>query len=125
MPKRCLYFATLLLLSGTPAFGQYIPVIQKCTRDITALCAASQTGSNPLAECVKTHFQDFSEPCQAAIMKIAAVRDACESDIQQRCSAVRPGAGRILLCVKRKFAALSEPCKDAIGRAAERKVGTH
>jgi hypothetical protein len=125
MPRRCLYFATLLLLSVTSAFGQYVPVIQKCTLDITTLCATSQPGSNPLTECVKTHFQDFSEPCQAALMKIVAVRDACRADIGQQCSAVRPGAGRILLCIKRRFATLSEPCKDAIGQAAERKVGTH
>jgi hypothetical protein len=57
MPKQCLYFATLLLLSVTSAFCQYVPVIQKCTRDITTLCAASLPVSNPLTECVKTHFK--------------------------------------------------------------------
>jgi hypothetical protein len=61
MPKRCLYFATFLALSVTSAFGQYLPVAQRCTRDITALCGAGQPGASPLVECVKTHFQDFSE----------------------------------------------------------------
>jgi hypothetical protein len=125
MPKRCCISQCICCFRCPPSFGQYVPVVQTCTRDITTLCAASQPGSNPLAECVKTHFQDFSEPCQAALMKIASVRDACRSDIRHQCSATRPGRGRTLLCVRRRFAALSEPCKDAIGQAAERKVGTH
>jgi hypothetical protein len=125
MPKRRFYFATFLLLSVSPSFGQYVPVIQRCTRDVTALCAAGQPGSDRLVDCVEKHFQDFSEPCQAALINIAAVREACRSDIRQQCSAFGLGAGRILLCVKRRFAALSEPCKDAIGRAAERNAGTH
>jgi hypothetical protein len=119
MPKRRFYFATFLLLSVSPSFGQYVPVIQRCTRDVTALCAAGQPGSDPLVDCVEKHFQDFSEPCQAALVNIASVREACRSDIHGL------GAGRILLCVKRMFAALSEPCKDAIGRAAERNAATH
>jgi hypothetical protein len=125
MPKRRFYFATFLLLSGCPSFAHYVPVIQRCTRDVTTLCAAGQLGADPLVECVEKHFQDFSEPCQAALTNIAAVREACRSGIGHQCSAFALGAGRVLLCVKRKFAALSEPCKDAIGRAAERNAATH
>jgi hypothetical protein len=76
-------------------------------------------------ECVKAHFQDFTEPCKTALVKIAAVRESCGADIHEQCPALKPGAGRILLCVKKHFVALSEPCKEAIGRAAERKVGAH
>ena len=72
-------------------------------------------------ECVKAHFQDFTEPCKAELVRIAAVREACGTDIHERCPAIKPTAGRILLCVKKHFAILSEPCKEAIGRAAERK----
>jgi hypothetical protein len=73
-------------------------------------------------ECVKAHFQDFTEPCKAALMSIAGVRESCGMDIREQCPDMEPGAGRILLCVKEHFAALSESCKEAIGRAAERKV---
>ena len=76
-------------------------------------------------ECVKAHFQEFTEPCKAALVRISAVRESCEGDIHEKCPATKPGAGRILLCVKKHFAALSEPCKEAIGRAAERKVRAH
>jgi hypothetical protein len=73
-------------------------------------------------ECVKAHFQDFTEPCKAALTRIGAVRESCGADIHEQCPDIKPSAGRILLCVKQHFAALSEPCKEAIGRAAERKV---
>ena len=86
-------------------------------------CAAGQQGADPLVECVKAHFGNFSQPCKAALVKIASVREACGVDIQKHCPTVKPGAGRILLCVKQRFAALSEPCKEAIGHAAEGKAG--
>jgi hypothetical protein len=73
----------------------------------------------------KGHFQDFTEPCKAALVRITAVRESCGVDIHQQCPDIKPGAGRILLCVKKHFAALSEPCKEAIGRAAERKLRAH
>jgi hypothetical protein len=113
----------VLMLSVSSSFGQYVSVVQACTRDVVKFCAAGQQEAGPLAECVKAHFDDFSQQCKAALVKIAVVREACGADIQKHCPAVKPGAGRILLCVKQHFAALSEPCKDAIGHAAERKVG--
>jgi Cysteine rich repeat len=119
MQKIRLSFATLLLLSASPSFGQYGAAIQACTRDLVTLCSAGQSGASPFVECVKTHFQDFNELCQAAIVRLDSVREACRSDIQQQCQTVKPGAGRTLLCVKQKFAVLSEPCKEAIGHAAE------
>ena len=72
-------------------------------------------------ECVKAHFQDFTEPCKAALVRIAAVLESCGMDIHEQCPGIEPSAGRILLCVKEHFAALSEPCKEEIARAAERK----
>ena len=120
MRGYCLAFAMFVLLSGCPAFGQYVTVIQACSRDVTASCGPTQPGRGPLMECVKAHFQDFNEPCKAALVRIAAVRESCGTDIQEQCPAIKPTAGRILLCVKKHFASLSEPCKEAIGRAAER-----
>jgi hypothetical protein len=119
-----LAFAIFVLLSVSPALGQYVAVIEACSRDVTVSCAPAQPGRGPLMECVKAHFQDFTEPCKAALVSIAGVRDSCGMDIREQCPAIEPGAGRILLCVKEHFAALSESCKEAIGRAAERKVRT-
>ena len=114
-----------VLLSVSPAFGQYVTVIQVCSRDVTNFCAPAQPGGVPLVECINAHFQDFAEACKAALVRIAAVRESCGADIQAQCPAIKPSAGRILLCVKKHFAALSERCKEAIGHAAERKVGAH
>jgi hypothetical protein len=116
-------FATFALLSVSPAFGQYVRVIQSCSRDVTKSCAPAPLGRDSLMECVKAHFTDFTEPCKAALLRISVVRESCDADINEQCPAIKPGAGRILLCVKKHFAALSEPCKEAIGRAAEPKVG--
>jgi len=123
MGRTYLAVAMFVLLAVSPSFGQYVSVIQACTRDIEKSCTAGQQGAGPLAECIKTHFEDFTEPRRAALLRISAVREACGADIQKQCSGVRPGAGRILLRMKQRFAAMSESCKDAIGHAAERKVG--
>ena len=115
-------FAILALLTVSPAFGQYVPVIQACNRDLVEFCAPDRPDGSRLAECTETHFQNFTEQCKAALVKIAAVREACKPDIQEQCSGIKPSAGRILLCVKAHFAALSKACKDAIGHAAVRNA---
>ena len=125
MRRIYLFLGAFALLTTSPSFGQYVPAIQACNRDLMKFCAGGQQGTDPLAECVKMHFEDFNESCKAALVRIAAVRDACRADVQKQCATLKPGAGRILLCVKQHFAALSEPCKDAIGHAAERKVGAY
>ena len=118
-------FAIFALGLASPAFGQYVAVIQECSRDVVTLCGTDRTEGSRLAECTKAHFQDLTEPCKAALVKITDVRTACGADIQQQCPGIKPGKGRIFLCVKKHFAALSEKCKDAIGHAAERKLGAH
>jgi Cysteine rich repeat len=123
MGRICGAVAMLALLSGSPAFGQYVAVIQTCNRDIVMFCAPDRQERNRLIQCTEAHFQDFTAQCQAALVKIGAVREACRVDIREQCPGVKPGAGRILLCVKEHFADLTEACKDAIGHAAERKVG--
>ena len=125
MRKSYLAFAILVLVSVTPALGQYLMVIEACSKDVSNSCGPAQPSRGPLMECVKVHFQEFTEPCKAALVRIAVVRESCGGDIHEKCPATKPGAGRILLCVKKHFAALSEPCKEAIGRAAERKVRAH
>jgi hypothetical protein len=115
----------IVLLTLQPASGQYVRVIQTCSRDFTKFCTATTPDKRQFADCIETHFQEFSEPCQAAVIRTGAVREACAADIRAQCSAVKPGAGRILLCVKGHFAALSDQCKRAIGQAAERKAQAH
>ena len=121
---RRIYWLCLIcgLLLVSPAFGQYVAVIEACSRDVVEFCAPDKPEGSHLAECTEAHFLDFTEPCKAALLKIAAVREACGPDIREQCSGIKPTAGRILLCVKEHFTAMSEQCKHAIGHAAERKV---
>ena len=115
-------FVAATLLYVPPAFGQYVAVIQACSRDVVEFCAPDRPEGGRLAKCTQAHFQDFTEPCQAALVKIAAVREACGENIREQCPGVKPSAGRILMCVKEHFAALSDQCKQAIGLAATRKL---
>jgi len=123
--RTCLALAIFMAFSASPTSGQYVSVIQACSRDVAEICAIGQSGASSLVECVRTHFDGFSEPCKAALARIAVVREACGADIQEHCHGLKPGAGRILLCVKQHFTTMSEPCKEAIGRAAERKAAVH
>jgi hypothetical protein len=118
----CLVFGLLFV---SPTFGQYVAVIQACNRDVVEYCAPDRPDGMRLAKCIEAHFQDFTESCKAAMVKIASVTDVCGVDIHEQCPGIRPSAGRILLCVKQHFASLSGSCKDAIGHAAERKLRTH
>ena len=122
---RALTLGLLLLVPVHSALGQYVTIIEACTRDVTKFCQFAQPQRNFLAECIESHFQDFHERCRTALAQTAVVREACKVDIEQQCPAARPGAGRILLCVKKHFAALSQSCRDAIGHAAELKVGSY
>ena len=123
MGRTCLLFAGFMLLSISSGSAQYVPAIQACSRDVTEFCNASKSGGN-LVECTKAHFQNFSESCAVALVKLAPIREACRADIREQCPAVKPGSGRLLLCVKKRFAALSASCKDAIGRAAAKQQRT-
>ena len=93
-----------------------------CTDQSMEFCAPDKPEGSRLAECTEAHFLDFTEPCKAALMKIAAVREACGENTREQCPGVKPSAGRILMCVKEHFAALSDQCKQAIGIAATRKL---
>jgi len=121
--KLCFTIALLAFTPTSSVFAQYVGVIHACSRDVASRCSPSQSGGDRLIECIKTHFADFAQPCQAALVKVATVRESCGADIEAQCPAVQPRAGRILLCVKQHFAALSERCKNAIGHAAEGKLG--
>src|SRR5262245_36121645 len=112
----------LVLLSASPAFGQYVAAIEACSGDTRQLCAAARSSGDQLADCIRANFPALSEQCKAALVEVAAVRESCAADLQSQCPSIAPGAGRLLLCVRQHFSALSQPCKDAIGRAAGHKV---
>jgi hypothetical protein len=122
-----IYWPSLIfgLLFVSPSFGQYVAVIQACNRDVAQFCAPDRPDEMRLAKCTQAHFQDFTEPCKAALVKIALQIDACGEDIHEQCPGIRPSAGRILLCVKQHFTSLSDSCRAAIGNAAERKLRAH
>jgi hypothetical protein len=124
---RRIYWALAILISilVSPASSQYVAVVQACNQDTVKFCDADRTEASRLAQCVQAHFQDFAEPCKAALVKVFPVRKACRVDIQEQCPGAKRSAGRILLCVKQHFAALSDPCKDAIGHAAANKAPAH
>jgi hypothetical protein len=90
---RAIYLASAMIMpiAVSPSFAQYVSVIHACTRDVAKSCGTGQQ-SDPLVECVKVHFEDFTEPCKAALVSIAAVREVCGADIQKQCPTVKPGA---------------------------------
>ena len=69
-----LYWPSLIfsLLFVSPSFGQYVAVIQACNRDIVQFCAPDRPDGMGLAKCTEAHFQDFTESCKAALVKIAS-----------------------------------------------------
>ena len=125
MRRSCLALAAAVLLSASPAAAQYAGAIAACRWDAKGVCAGAVPEGGQLAACIERNFQTLAEPCKAALVRIAAVREACAADIRQQCSGTKPGAGRILLCVKVHYAALSGSCREAIGHAAERKLRSH
>jgi hypothetical protein len=93
----CLFLGLIFV---SPALGQYVAVIQACNRDLAEFCAPDRPDGFHLAKCTEAHFQDFTESCQAALVKIASLAAACGADVHEHCPGVRPNAGRILQCVK-------------------------
>lgn len=109
--------AAFVALSALPAYGQFTPAVQTCTRDLTKHC-----GNSEFADCLKVHFEAFSGACKTALVRIAAVTAACSNDIAKQCPAMKPGSGRLLLCVKNHYPALTDECKTAIGRASQNRL---
>lgn len=65
---------------------------------------------------MKEHIRDFSEPCQARLAKLAAIRKACADDIRQNCAASK-GPRRIEACLRSTLVNLSEGCKETLAQA--------
>jgi hypothetical protein len=64
-------------------------------------------------------FKDFSQTCQAAMLraKAVAVAKECSTDIKQRCAAVKPGGSRIEAYLRAHLTGLSDDCKGPISGA--------
>jgi len=121
MMKNILAIGTAVLILGSGAMAQQLAAAKACAGDVKSLCAGVQPGEGRIKACVKDHFKDLSEPCQAVLLKAAAIGKACRGDVKQFCADVKPGGGRIEACVKEHLADLSDPCKDALSQVSAGK----
>jgi Cysteine rich repeat len=68
-------------------------------------------------DCLKTHFKDLSDACQAVVLKAVNAK-ACAADVKQFCADTQPGEGRVEACMKAHIADVSDACKVAMANAA-------
>jgi hypothetical protein len=120
MLKNIFAIGAIMLLSATSGTAQQ-PVAKACAGDVKTQCAGVQPGEGRVKACIKSKFKDLSAPCQAVLVKAAAVGKACKDDVKKICAGVKPGGGRIEACMKSHLTEVSEPCKDAITQAAAGK----
>jgi hypothetical protein len=120
MLKNFLAVSVISLLSATSGMAQ-TAAMKACGGDVKSLCAGVQPGDGRVRACIKSHFNDVSAPCQAVLVKAAAVSKACSADVKKICADVKPGGGRIEACVKSHLSEISDPCKDAVSQATAGK----
>ncbi len=97
--------------------AQQSATAKACAGDIKTLCTGVQPGEGHVRACIKSNFSKLSEPCQAVLLKAAAIGKACKDDVKKMCAGIKPGGGRIEACMKSHIGELSEPCKDALSQA--------
>ena len=114
MVRIILAAGVALALLGSAATAQTRAAVKACAADIEAQCGKFQPGSASLRECMKTHFKDFSQKCQASVEQARAVAKECAADIKQNCTSVKPGGSRIEACLQAHLTRLSSGCKAAI-----------
>ena len=85
-----------------------------CAADIKAYCSGVQPGEGRIGACIKEHFKDLSEGCQARLAKAAAIGEACKADVKEHCSDIKGGRGRVAACIKSLLANVSDGCKNAL-----------
>jgi hypothetical protein len=120
MLKTLVAAAVVTLLSATSGMGQSA-AMKACGGDVKSLCAGIQPGDGRVKACIKSHFGDVSAPCQAVLVKAAAISKACSADVKKVCADVKPGGGRIEACMKSHLSEVSDPCKDAVTQATAGK----
>jgi hypothetical protein len=118
---KILFAASVVtLLSATSGMAQSA-AMKACGGDVKSLCAGIQPGDGRVRACIKSHFSDVSAPCQAVLLKAAAISKACSADVKKMCAEVKPGGGRVEACMKAHLSEVSDPCKDAISQATAGK----
>jgi len=120
MLKTFLVASVISLLSATSGMAQST-AMKACAGDIKSLCAGIQPGDGRVKACIKSHFSDVSGPCQAVLVRAAAISKVCGADVKKVCSDVKPGGGRIEACMKSHLSEVSDPCKDAVTQVAAGK----
>ena len=109
-----------MCLSATSGMAQSA-AMKACAGDVKSLCAGVQPGDGRMKACIRSHFSDVSAPCQAVLVKAAAVSKACSADVKKVSADVKPGDGRIEACMKSHLSEVSDACKDAVTLAAAGK----
>ncbi|MGJ4946093.1 hypothetical protein ACQR1W_36415 [Bradyrhizobium sp. HKCCYLS1011] len=117
-PIALAFSAALIVMTGTSAALAQNSVARVCAADVKAQCSGVESGEGRIKACIKSHFKDLSAPCQAVLLKAAAIGKACAADVKQDCAGIKPGKGRIEACMQSHIADVSEPCKDAMSQAA-------
>ena len=122
MLKSIFAISTIVLLSTTYTMAQQQRgVVRECAADVRAMCGGVQPGEGRIRACLNSHLVDLTPPCQAILVRAAAVGKACRGDVKTLCGDVKPGGGRIEACVRSNLAKLSAPCRDVMARAAARR----
>jgi Cysteine rich repeat len=120
MLKQFFAAGTIMLLSATSGMAQS-EAMKACAGDVKSLCAGVQPGEGRVKACIKSHVGDVSAPCQAVLVKAAAISKVCGADVKKACADVKPGGGRIEACMKSHLSEIGDPCKDAISQATAGK----
>jgi hypothetical protein len=120
MLKTLFVMSAIMCFSATSGMAQSA-AMKACAGDVKSLCAGIQPGDGRVKACIKSHFSDVSAPCQAGLVKAAAVSKACSADVKKICADVKPGGGRIEACMKSHLSEVSDPCKDAVSQATAGK----
>lgn len=120
MLKNLVAVSVIMFLSATSGMAQSA-AMKACAADVKSQCAGIQPGDGRIKACIKSHFNDVSAPCQAVLVKAAAISKTCGADVKKVCADVKPGGGRIEACMKSHLSEVSDPCKDAVTQAAAGK----
>jgi hypothetical protein len=118
--KESFAVSVITLLTATSGTAQSA-AMKACADDVKSLCAGVQPGDGRIKACIKSHFSDVSAPCQAILVKAAAISRACSANVKKVCADVKPGGGGIEPCMKSHLSEVSGPCKDAVTQAAAGK----
>jgi hypothetical protein len=58
-------------------------VAKQSAGDIKSLCAGVEPSEGRIRTCIKSHVSDLSAPCQAVLVKAAAIGKACGTDVKR------------------------------------------